>query len=146
MNENKINWVIIEPLSKAYIFDDDDDAHLKVPKSILDIKKPIKTGDSVALIYRNSEPVLTEPVKGTTLKNLLMAIERGMKRIIPNTYDNTKTVYAIIGSFFHAKDRIMLTKKFESGKLTAADLVGDHVFFEGNFKRKNKIWLYATGS
>lgn len=147
--ENDISWIITEPLSKAKIYihtNTGDDNFIPVPKNILDTTKPIKSGDRVALLWDRGEPVYFANVRGSTTKSILTAVEKGMKEHIPVTYENTKIVYKIIGNFLRKPMRQELVKKYESGKITPADLAGDHVFFEGNISRKNHIWAFGLGS
>jgi hypothetical protein len=99
-------------------------------------------------LYHDSEPVITEPVTGSTLLSILKAIERGVnRRINPNTdFDQKEKIYQRISGFFKSRMRLELTKKYESGILKIKELLGDHVWYEGGLRRKNGIWLYGLGS
>lgn len=144
-SENKISWNITKPLSSACIYTEDDES-IKVPNYILEKKMPIKNGDSVALMYFNNEVMFTEPVKGKNYESILKAIEKGMKKKISLEREDINKVYILISRFGGSENRIKLVKKYEQGNLTVADLLGGYEFYEGNLKRKNKIWVYGLGS
>lgn len=141
---NNMSWNITTPISKAYTYE--DDVKVKLPSSFLNTPVKIGKNDSVAILWYDNEPILTEPVKGSTLKHIFASIEKGMNRILENNSENRKIVYLIISNFLKSDMRISLIKKFESNKLKALDIAGDHVFFDGNLSKINKIWGFALGS
>lgn len=143
-SDTDISWDISRPLKTAYINLENGET-MKVPDYILDKKKNILKGDSVALLWYNGEPIYTEPVgKGTTIKSIFLAVERGMNKYID--ISNANIIYPLIGQFYKSVDRLNLIKKFETGKLMPKDLVGDHKLYAGNIGRKNKIWMFALDS
>lgn len=106
----------------------------------------VRKRDRIALVYDNGKPVLTAPATGSTYGQVLRSLEKGLGK--PLTTEDVYAVYVVISRFFHRADRLRLIKKFESGKLTARDLIRDNYeFFEGNLKRgKGGVWVYASGS
>lgn len=150
-HSSNIEWITIEPLSKARLRDDHDDVEPEpkpVPNAVWNTKVPVRKGDTVALIYRDRRAFLTEPVQGGTLRSLFAAIERGMKRKLdPRDWDTKEKAYVLISRFVGDKKRLELVHAFEKGKLAVKDLVGDHYFFEGPFVRsKDGVWEYGLGS
>lgn len=124
---------------------DEDDNPILLNETEKKIRLPgFKKGDVVALVYDQSNVVFTEKITSGTIGGLLEAIDRGMRSYIPS--DLNKKVYTLIGYFIHGKNRLLLSKKFERGKLTPKDLLGDHHFMEGGIRRIKGVWVYATGS
>lgn len=137
--EKDIIWTITEPVSTAVI--EVDGEYLPVPKEILSKKKDVKPGDRILLVSTRIGEITT-PAYGSTVKSLLMSIERGMNKYITEATDS-KLVYDAIMMF--RQDYVTkLLKKYKNGKLKPSDLVGDHYFFEGNLRRKNGVWRYDT--
>lgn len=143
---NKINWRITDPITKINM-GYKNDKEIPIPNDILDYKLNITKGDKVVLVYYDTEPVITFPISGKTVKDLFMSIEKGMKTIIKNT-ENTEIIYKIVSKFIHPKKRFELIKLYETNKLTPYKLVRDNYdFYEGNLKRnRNGIWTYGVGN
>jgi hypothetical protein len=137
--EDDIIWTITEPVSTAVI--EVDDEYLPVPKEILNKKKNVKPGDRIVLVKARIGEI-TAPAYGSTVKSLLMSIERGMDKYITESTDS-KIVYDAI-MMFRLDYVTKLLKKYKNGKLKPSDLVGDHYFFGGGLRRKNGIWTYYT--
>jgi len=55
------------------------------------------------------------------------------------TEDEIPSIYPIIGKFSKEK-RLSMIKKVEEGKLSIKELLGDHIYFNGNIKFENDIW------
>lgn len=140
----KFHWYMVKPVKSIQDFDENP-----LTKETLNQKIAIKKGDKVALFYNEEGPVYTEPINGSTLKDVLNAIERGLNKTIPNDdLEIRRIVYDKICYFFSGKNRLDLIKKYEKGILKSIDLIkGGRDFYEGNLKRlKNGIWIYGTGS
>lgn len=172
---DKLTWNIYQPLSNVKIFKSGSDELLPT-REFLSRKVPVKKGDRVVILThscggRNSKmmPVLTEPVRGSTVRDVLHALHKGLnkKLVSGNRGRNgskrgdyyfhkdqsrgsgfpTKNivVYSKISSFFDRNLRIRLINKYESGQLKPYELYGDHRYFEG-IKRKGKLLYFAVGS
>ena len=50
-------------------------------------------------------------------------------------------VYSQISKFVDSPNRIELVQKYESGKLSPKDLLGDSVFFEGIHEEGIYLWI-----
>jgi hypothetical protein len=145
---NKISWSINRPVNTATFGYDDSNKPIPIPTNVWKTQIGIRKGDRVVLVYHNREPQLLAPVRGKTLRDLFESIERGMKARLNCTDDETTSkVYPVISRWYRSKDRLRLVNQFEKGKLTAGELCGDYVFFDGNLKRENGgIWTYALGN
>jgi hypothetical protein len=129
----------------------DADERIPVPPEMLRTPVPIRPKDKVTILYggEDSRPIITEPVTGKTLQCLFNALERGLSRPLdPKAmrYDLICKVYSTIGRFRRDR-RLGLVRKFEAGKLTPRDLVGDHSGWTGGFVHgKDGIWEYGLDS
>ena len=153
---NKISWCINKPVNTATFGYDESNKPIPIPASVWNTPIGIRKGDRVVLVYHNREPQLLAPIRGTarsaasgkTLRDLFESIERGMKtRLNPADDETVHQVYPVISRWYRGKDRLQLVSKFEKGKLTAGELCGDYVFFDGNLTReKGGIWTYSLGN
>jgi hypothetical protein len=147
LTENDILWNLNNPLSKAHMNDYDDDTGepktKKIPPYILNSKKNVKAGDTVCILNDGTEPVITEKITGTTIKDILKALERGYNKVIKVSMDNNKIVYNYVSKWLRSTDRIRLIQKYESNELVPIDLIGDKYLYCGNLKKIGKIWLYC---
>lgn len=115
-----------------------------ITKKELDSALPIKSGDSITLLYLNQQPALTFPIKGSKLRSLLKSLHTGLHTPLEANYHTAKIVYPIIGHYLQSKARIKLAKKFELNTLTPLELAGDYRYFTGCLRReKNGIWTYS---
>lgn len=141
---NRIFWRTTEPIDAARLGWDKDDRPIPVPKDVWTIKPGIKNGDRVALAFLDGEPVLTAPVRGTTLRAIFSSIHRGMNAAL--TKKNALAVYALIGRHQTSQHQ-RLAKRFEQGELTPRDLVQNgYDFYEGHLKRNGGVWTYSVGN
>lgn len=141
---NKISWTITRPFTTAVIIPTDE----QIPSSLLNYKLPVRSGDTISLVYNNNESILTERISGSTFKSVMTSLQRGLQKNIPTGDSDTREkVYQRIAMFIRPKDRLRLINLFEKGKLKPVDLLGNHIFFEGGLRRgKEGIWTYALGS
>jgi hypothetical protein len=144
----KISWCINKPANTATFGYDESNKPIPIPANVWNMQIGIRKGDRVVLVYHNREPQLLAPVCGKTLRDLFESIERGMKARLNCADDEiVSQVYPVISRWYRGKDRLQLVNKFEKSKLTAGDLCGDYVFFDGNLTRENSgIWTYALGN
>lgn len=141
-----ITWSLRQPLNEAQYYKNDPDP-MSVPVSVWNTKLNIRKNDKVAVLYDDEEPVIFEPIRGSTIGSLFAALDRGLNKIIPNNRDNTKIVYSSIGNWLKSKDRLELAKLFERNKLTPRNLLGDHDFYNGSMQRDNGgVWNYYLES
>jgi len=139
-----ISWSITKPISSACVYDEEDNPK-PISKEIFNTEIGIRKGDKLVILEYNDEPILTEIIRGKTLKNLFMTMEKGMAKILQNTTDNAAIVYPRIAQFLKPLHRLQLSKKFEENKLCVKDLAGDHIYYEG-CSRKGKLWYFSLGS
>lgn len=144
---NDIQWRTTNPVSSMNVGWDENERPIPVPKYLLTKKLKIKKNDRIVLVYHNSQPVITAPIIGDTVKDLFQSISKGMKMTIKPDRDNVENVYSIISRFV-PKRRSILVDLFEKNKLTPYHLVRDNYdFYEGNLKRnRSGVWTYAVGS
>ena len=166
----RIWWSINKPLpSKIKVFSEDpDDSRPQdidpelLNKQVLDPNKEYVC----EIIFdfhsksKNPESVITEPVIGTTVHDVLKTIEKGFQSyLVPTSRETpmeehyfTKTherqymskdefVYRQISHYIDGKTRLNLIRKYEAGKLKVYELMGDTVFFDGVRKHGTKIKL-----
>lgn len=143
---NDVSWRITDPMSKAHV-GYEDDTPILVPPSLWDTVIPkMRIGDSVVLVYVQGTAeslFLTKVTGGRTLRALFGSIERGMRTPIPES--QAPEAYGRIG-LFDKRDRVILSRRMEQGRLCPLELVGDHNFYEGNLQRVKGVWIYALGS
>lgn len=112
-----IIWTVTRPVSTAFGSNADDN-ECPIPKKIWDTKISVNKGDAVVILRDyNDNVLLKEPIRGSTLKSLFAATERGMNKKLLNTTDNAKIVYSIIPSFIKPQYRLGLAQKFEQNNL-----------------------------
>lgn len=146
-----LSWDVTKPISSIKIYDDETGKFSTVSRSELSKKISVRKNDVVGYWYRgNLIEWLTEPVQGDTLRDLLKAYSRLVNRALRSgSLDMASWVYTRIGDFIHKKDRIRLARLYESNKLKLADLMGDHVCYEGyNVVKcgKRRVWVISLGS
>lgn len=113
-----------------------------------DAKVPFaKAGKPVAVLHRNGKPIITEPLIGVTLRDVVKSIERGLTRVLdPSDPDQRPLVYAAVANWLRGPVRRQLIEKYEARKLTARDLLGNYDGFEGNWSSQDGVLTYAVGS
>jgi hypothetical protein len=170
----KINWSIYEPVSSAKMFDDETQ-DLTSAKSLMTQKVPIKKGDRIVILTHctskcrktsKEEAVLSEPLRGSTVKDVLNCLHKGLhKNLKPGNRGHSgirgdyyfekdqkypfpkknEVVYDKISGYFDSSARLRLIKKYEAGLLKPHELYGDHRYFEG-INRKGKLLYFSVGS
>lgn len=70
-----------------------------------DAKVPFaKAGKPVAVLHRNGKPIITEPLIGVTLRDVVKSIERGLTSVLdPSDSDQRPLVYAAVAMSFFAQ-------------------------------------------
>lgn len=168
-----LSWNIYQPLSSIRVFDRENNKLVPITKDIMETKVPIKPGDRIVIIrFRTSYdkkckeiPVLTEPIRGNTVKAIMKALERGLhkpitsgKRGLRNSFyfepsrqkncsfpTKNEVVYSKIARYIDSHTRLKLIKKYENGTLKPFELYGDYRYFEG-IKRKGNYLYFGVGS
>jgi len=166
-----LHWYTHQPISSIRKYDSENDK-LVSAKDILDKKVPIKPGDRIVILRHcpancnkktKELPVLTEPIRGNTIRAVMNALERGLRRPLKsgnrgrsNTkkgdyyfepsqkYDfppKNKVVYDKISNYVDSHTRLELIKKYESGNLKPYELYGDYAFFEGIYRRGKYLYF-----
>ena len=171
-----LSWNISRPLSTMRVYSKQD-KKISV-KDVLEKKLPIKSGDRVVILRycpqscskKSKElPVLTMPIRGTTVGAVMKALDKGLKRPLkpgdrgkggkpkvgsfffePSRQkhpfpEKNEVVYSKISGYFDSSARSKLVKKYEGGRLKPYELYGDHLHFEV-MERRGKYWYFYTGS
>lgn len=144
---SKVMWTINCDPDGAYIFESKKSTNeLPIPPEILNIKL---RGKRIVLLYNSGTPILTTPFVGNTFSQWMKCLYEGVnKTIIVEELNRTEIelVYQRISGWFDSKIRLDLVKKLESNKLKIKELLGHHVYFEGNLKLEKGTWHYGLGS
>lgn len=174
---NYLSWSIYDPITEITKWDNESEEHVSA-EDILDMKISIESGDKAVILVNtcwpscsenpNIFPVLTEPITGNTVRDVMKAFERGLHRpLLPGNRgrcdsirgdyyfepseqkrpfpEKNNIVYAEISKYADSYERLELVKKYEEGKLKPYELYGDHRYFEG-VVRKGKYLHFCTGS
>ncbi len=77
-NYKDVIWNMTKPLNAAFICDKES-AEYHVTDEVWNTQLDISEGDCVTLLHKKTRTIFNFPVKGTTFKDMLRAIEEGMK-------------------------------------------------------------------
>jgi len=143
---NKLSWRIGSDISNFQTYDSEEDKFNKLTKEELNTKLPITQNNSIRIMPWSD--VITEPIRGVTLKDLIKALDKGMNKTIdPNDYKINKIIYEYISGFRKSKKRLNLITKLEQNKLTYGALLSEGPYYiEGGFKKNKGIWYYSYGT
>ncbi len=121
-----------KPLNAAFICDEES-AEYHVTDEVWNTQLDISEGDCVTLLHKEGWSIFSVPVKGTTFKDMLTAIEEGMRIKLTKEH---KDIFKRFTNIFETPEEIrkQLIDKFKRGKLTIADLIGDDCFYEGGIE------------
>ena len=118
---DRISWIVTSPVETACRYEGGES--VPVPDSVLNIDLHPKPGDRIALFGAFRDADLTVPFEGTTVRDFMKSIERGMQQ-------------PVRGEQARAYAQQMGLNPRKIPELTNADFVGDHCFFEGHLHRQ----------
>lgn len=136
------SWRINQSLSKAKVFE--DGSYHKVPDEMWNKRYNVKKGDLIVTLYNHGQPLYVTEIHGTSFRDILQSLYNGLNDTIDN--NDSEIIQEIINNFIKYDTRKKLTDKLIRGTLKVKDLLGDHVFYEGNLTRHHGICTYALGS
>jgi hypothetical protein len=144
---SKVIWTINTDPDGAYIYENKKSIiEEPIPPEILNIKL---RGKRIVLLYDSGTPILTTPFVGNTFSQWMKCLYEGVNKTIiveELSRSEVELIYKRIGGWFDSKIRSNLVKKLESNKLKISELLGNHVYFEGNLKLEKGTWHYFLGS
>jgi hypothetical protein len=144
---SKVSWTLLTNPVDAIMYENKNyDDELPISQEILNIKL---RGKRIALLYSHGEPLLTTPFIGNTFGQWMECLYQGLNKtfIVKDlSREEIEAIYGCFGCWFYTEDRLKLVKKFETNKLKPYELLGNHIFFEGNLKLEKGTWCYSLGS
>ena len=144
---SKVSWTLLTNPVDAIMYENKNyNEELPISQEILNIKL---RGKRIILLYSGGKPLLTTPFVGNTFGQWMECLYQGLNKtfIVDDlSMEGIEGIYACIGCWFHAEDRLKLIKKFEANKLKPSELLGNHIFFEGSLRLEKGAWSYSLGS
>ncbi len=167
---NSIVWTVTDPLEEIEIHNEDGENykfHHKKTQRLLNKRVfGIEPGDRVVILvtenkkdfHNNVKPVVSSEIRKSgkyfTVLDAMKAIHEGFHKKIPHARLNdnyylqgsikrNQYIYSQIGEFNCSDHRVKLIKKYESDKLSPADLIdGEFTRFEGFYRGREKYEKY----
>lgn len=151
---NEIEYIIGNHPEEVYSFTDYNKCEdtKPVPQEILDLK--IREDESVEqkipMVYVGTKPFLLCKFEGTTIQDWLHSLFNGVHEPITNIDNDTKQIIIdCINKCFrphHEYTANECLEKLENNRLTPLDLMGNHIFFQGDVRLEDNIWTFSVGS
>lgn len=144
---SKVSWTIISEPNEAHMYENKNyDVELDVSPEILNIKLK---GKYIVTLRDGDDIILTTPFVGNTFGEWMKCLYDGINRTLivdELSREEITGIYKRISGWFDSKIRLKIVKDFESNKLKVSELLGHHIYFEGNLKLEKGIWNYSLGS
>ena len=166
---DSIAWTVTDPLEEIERHNEDGENyefHHKKTQRLLNKRVfGIEPGDRVVILtidnrndsYNPITPAVSSEIRKTgkyfTVLDVMKAIYEGFHKKIPhariggNRYlehmiDRNQYIYSRVGQFHSSDIRVKLIRKYESDKLSPADLEGEFTHFEGLHRGREKYEKY----